>query len=62
MKYAITGSCLGILVSAVRLLVGSIAHDPLDLPHTIAYPVCWGIAGYLSWRWDILGTNGVGGE
>jgi hypothetical protein len=62
MKYVITGFCLGLLVSAVRLLVGSITHDPLDLLHTISYPVCWGIAGYLAWRWDILGTNGVGRE
>ena len=51
MKYTIIGAIAGclatILVWLMELTTGNIAWGLI-----LSFPVSWGIAGYLFWRWD----------
>jgi hypothetical protein len=54
MKYFLRGLLLGLLMAFLVWLAerttGRIAWGLI-----IGFPICWGIAGYLFWRWDIGG-------
>jgi hypothetical protein len=61
MKYTTIGFCLGLLF-AVLVFFAERTTQEIDWLLIMSFPLSWGIAGYLAWRWDILGTNGVGRE
>jgi len=52
MKYTLTSVALGLvaafLVWLIERTTGNIAWGLI-----ISFPLCWGVAGYLFWRWDI---------
>jgi hypothetical protein len=50
MKYAIVGFVLGILVAGLVFLAERTTQQ-IDWSLIVSFPVCWGIAGYLYWRW-----------
>ena len=52
MKYAVIGFCFGLLIAGLVFLAERTTQDIAWLL-IASLPMCWGVAGYLFWRWDI---------
>lgn len=53
-KYVAIGVFLGILIGGLVFLAERTTQEVAWLL-IVSFPLCWGIAGYLFWRWDIGG-------
>jgi len=54
MKYTAIGFCLGLLVAGLVFLAERTTQQ-IGWLLIASFPLCWGIAGYLFWRFDIGG-------
>lgn len=54
MIYTFRGLLLGILMSVLVWLMERTTPQPAWLL-IASFPICWTIAGYLFWKWDIGG-------
>jgi hypothetical protein len=56
MLYAIRGFLLGLLL-AVLVYFAERTTGQISWPLVLGFPVCWTVAGYLFWKWDVGGFH-----
>lgn len=58
MIYAFRGFLIGLVMAVLVYFMERTTTQPMVFPSwllIIGFPVCWTIAGYLFWKWDIIG-------